>query len=604
MSGQPAGVLPLDSDQTSNLQSTLSGLSPFQLQWVSGYAAGLAARGQPSLAVNAELSVAETSGLSGQKLTVLYGSQTGNGEQVAFALVTQVRDQGYAAEAISLADYKPANLRRESLVTFVISTHGEGDPPDDAELFHEYLMSNAAAKLLQLRYSVLALGDSSYVNFCQAGRDLDARLNELGAERFEPLQECDLDYDGPVAVWTERVIAGLPELLEAGEEVAVPLLRAVDSASQFDKSNPFRAAVIGNQKITGGNSSKDVRHIELSLEGSGLIYEPGDSLAVIVENPPQLVAELLAELKLEGDAIVTVRDEQSHLQEALGKTLEITAVNLGFLRDWAELPTAANDGLKSLLDASDSKPLTDFVENHQIIDVVRRFPATVDAQRFSEMLRRLSPRSYSISSSLAANPDEVHLSVAAVRYDAFGSEHWGAGSTYLVDRLDQGDTVSVFVVRNKRFHLPAADVPIVMIGSGTGIAPFRAFIEERVEQRASGDNWLFFGDRNLESDFLYQLEWQRHLKQGNLQRLDVAFSRDQAQKIYVQDRIRESGAELHRWIENGAVIYVCGDAKNMAGDVSDALIDVFASHGGLDTGAAAQKLKELRAAGRYKRDVY
>jgi len=598
MSSLPAGVLPLDQEQTSNLQSAVVGLSPQQLQWVSGYAAGLAAAGGQT----AITAVSATASNSDEKLTVLYGSQTGNGEEVAIALADRARSQGFAAEAVSLANYKPATLKRESLVSFVISTHGEGDPPDDAELFYEYLLSKKAPKLANLKYSVLALGDSSYVNYCQTGREFDARLEELGAERFEALVECDLDYDGPATDWSERVIAGLPALLDAGETLAVPMLRAVESVSTFDKNKPFPAEVLVNQKITGGYSSKDVRHIELSLEGSGLTYQPGDSLAVVVENPPQLVAELLTELEFSGGTPVTIRDETLELADALRNSLEITVVNLGFLRAWETI--ADSDELTALLDANDSKSLTEFIDRYQIIDVIRQYPAATDAQQFVEMLRKLSPRSYSIASSLDANPDEVHLTVAAVHYEAFGSEHWGAASTHLIDRLEEGDKVPVFIERNSRFRLPDSEVPIVMIGPGTGIAPFRAFVEERVEQGATGDNWLFFGDRNFDSDFLYQLEWQRHLKQGNLQRLDVAFSRDQKQKIYVQDRIRENGAELYRWIDNGAAIYVCGDAKHMAGDVNDALIEVLASHGDIDRDTAAQKLKQLRAEGRYQRDVY
>lgn len=574
MSSSPAGVLPLDSYQTRNLRT----------------------------AVSAEPIIAEAGIVGEQKLTVLYGTQTGNSEEVANALADQARARGFAAEAVSLANVKPAILKRESLVTFVVSTHGEGDPPDDAELFHEYLLSKKAPKLSHLRYSVLALGDSSYVNFCQTGREFDARLHELGAERFEAMVDCDLDYDDPAEQWTKRVVAGLPDLLEKGEAAAIPLLHAVEPVSTFDKSNPFPAEVLANQKITGGASSKDVRHIELSLEGSGLTYEPGDSLAVVVENPPKLIAELLAELELGSSAGVTVGGEGLQLGDALTKTLEITAVNLGFLRDWTEL--AGNDELTALLEANNPTALTNFIGRHQIVDVVRRYPATVNAAQFAGMLRRLSPRSYSISSSLDANPDEVHLTVAAIRYDAFGSRHWGAASTHLVDRLEEGDKVSVFVERNSRFRLPAADVPVVMIGPGTGVAPFRAFVEQRIEQGAVGDNWLFFGDRNLDSDFLYQLEWHRYLKQGILQRLDVAFSRDQRQKIYVQDRIRENGPELFRWIERGAAIYVCGDAKHMAGGVNDALVEVLAKHGGLDPEAAAKKLKEMRAIGRYQRDVY
>ncbi len=603
MSSWPASVFPLDTEQTNTLQTAVSGLSAQQLQWVSGYVAGLAAAtGRTAVLASAQSALAAPANSSGEKLTVLYGSQTGNGAEVAAALVDSANAKGYTAEAISLADYKPSNLKRESLLSLVISTHGEGDPPDDAEIFHEFLLSNKAPNLKHLKYSVLALGDSSYVNFCQTGREFDARLSELGAERFEALLECDLDYDEFASAWTKRIVAALSRLLDAGETAATPLLRAVETIAVFDKSNPFPAEVLVNQKITGGSSSKDVRHIELSLEGSGLQYEPGDSLAVIVENPPQLVAELLSELQLDGEAVVTVRGDDVILIDALTKTLEITALSLGFLRDWSAL--GGDDKLAAMLDAGDPQTLGEFVDNHQIIDVVRQHPATVDANQFAGMLRRLSPRSYSIASSLAANPDEVHLTVAAVRYDAFGRAHWGAASTHLADRLKAGDTVYVFVERNSRFRLPEANTPVVMIGPGTGVAPFRAFMQQRIEQGATGDNWLFFGDRNFASDFLYQLEWQRFRKQGLLQRFDVAFSRDQRRKIYVQDRIRENGAELNRWIANGAVIYVCGDAKHMANDVHEALVDVLAAENGLDREAALQKLKALRSEGRYQRDIY
>lgn len=597
MSGLPASALPLDHVQTSNLQNAVTGLSAQQLQWVSGYVAGLAAAGsQPNVLA------AVPAASSDEKLTILYGSQTGNGEELAIELGRLADANGYSTTLVSLADYKPANLKRESLVTFVISTHGEGEPPDDAELLYEFLMSAKAPRLASLKYSVLALGDSSYVNYCQTGRDFDVRLSELGAERFEAMVECDLDYDESAAAWTERIVAELPNLLDNEVAATVPLLRAVEKVAAYDKHNPFPAEVLVNQQITGGASSKDVRHIELSLEGSGLSYEPGDALAVVVQNPPALVLEILTELKLDGETGVEVRDETITLSDALGSKLEITALNLGFLRDWAAI--SESEELESLLQAGDQDALSTFVDRYQVIDVVRKYPANVDAQQFVSTLRKLSPRSYSIASSLAANPDEVHLTVAAVRYDAFGSRHWGAASTHLADRLEQGDSVSVYIERNSRFHLPQSDVPIIMIGPGTGVAPFRAFIEERVEQGASGDNWLFFGDRNFGSDFLYQLEWQRHLKRGNLQRLDVAFSRDQRQKIYVQDRILENGAELNRWIENGAAIYVCGDAKNMAGDVHDALLNVLTAHAGLDRDAADKRLKEMRSQGRYQRDVY
>lgn len=534
-------------------------------------------------------------------LTVLYGSQTGNGEGVAEELAERARSQGFDVDLISLAEYKPTKLKRETLVTFVVSTHGEGDPPDDAELFHEFLLSKKAPRLAELKYSVLALGDSSYINYCETGREFDVRLAELGAVRLAPIVECDLDYEAPATAWSEDIVARLPGLLDAG--AVVPQLRTIETIAKFDKHRPFAAEVLVNQKITGRGSSKDVRHIELSLEGSGLNYEPGDSLAVLVQNPPALVGQLIDLFGFAAETRVTINDQELSVEYALTRKLEITALNLGFLRSWAEI--ADSRVLRGLLTAEQRPSLAEFVATHQIIDVVRRYPAELDAQTFVATLRKLSPRSYSIASSASANPDEVHLSVAAVRYDTFGSKHWGAASTHLADRVAEGDTVPVYIESNSRFRLPANDnASIIMIGPGTGVAPFRAFVEERAERNASGGNWLFYGDRTFSEDFLYQLEWQRHLQHGRLDKLDVAFSRDQNEKVYVQDRLRENAAEVFAWIEDGTHIYVCGDAKNMAGDVHDALIDVIAEHGAIDRDAAEQRLRELRRAGRYQRDVY
>ena len=534
-------------------------------------------------------------------LTVLYGSQTGNGEGVAAELAERARSQGFDVDLISLAEYKPTKLKRETLVTFVVSTHGEGDPPDDAELFHEFLLSKKAPRLAGLKYSVLALGDSSYINYCETGREFDVRLAELGAVRLAPIVECDLDYEAPATAWSEDIVARLPGLLDAG--AVVPQLRTVETIAKFDKRRPFAAEVLVNQKITGRGSSKDVRHIELSLEGSGLNYEPGDSLAVLVQNPPALVGQLIDLFGFAAETRVTINDQELSVEYALTRKLEITALNLGFLRSWAEI--ADSRVLRGLLTAEQHSLLAEFIDTHQIIDVVRRYPAELDAQTFVATLRKLSPRSYSIASSASANPDEVHLSVAAVRYDTFGSKHWGAASTHLADRVAEGDTVPVYIESNSRFRLPANDnASIIMIGPGTGVAPFRAFVEERAERNASGGNWLFYGDRTFSEDFLYQLEWQRHLQHGRLDKLDVAFSRDQDEKVYVQDRLRENAAEVFAWIEDGTYIYVCGDAKNMAGDVHDALVDVIAEHGAIDRDAAEQYLRELRRAGRYQRDVY
>jgi sulfite reductase (NADPH) flavoprotein alpha-component len=580
-------ALPLADEQLRRVDEAVAGLTPGQLQWVSGYIAGLGAR-------PATLSEPDRS------MTILYGSQTGNGEEVASRLAADASEQGYAATLRSLADYEVRNLKRESVVAIVVSTHGEGDPPDDAELFHEFLLSSRAPRLPDLRYAVLALGDSSYVNFCQTGREIDSRLEELGAQRLIPLVECDIDYEEPAGTWNDQIVDGLTDWLDI--EPAIPQLRAVET-TRFGKGNPFHARVLVNQKITGRGSSKDVRHIELSLEGSGLAWEPGDSIAVTPVNPPELVRQFLEFLDTDAGRKVRIDDESVTLGDALTQRLEITAANPGFLRKWAD--HTGNAELAALFEEDAKQALSEYLDSRQVIDIVRQYPARIDAAEFVQLLRKIGPRSYSIASSYRANPDEVHLTVAAVRYEAFGDEHWGAASTYIADRVDEGETIPVYVDSNSRFRLPEDDTTdIIMIGPGTGVAPFRAFVEQRVERGASGRNWLFFGDRNFSSDFLYQLEWQRHLKQGNLARLDVAFSRDQAQKIYVQDRIRERAREIYEWIGGGAALYVCGDARRMAGDVHEALVDVIETQAQITHDAAEAKLKELGRDGRYRRDVY
>jgi len=587
---------PLDLAQTQKVQSALDGLTPAQLQWVSGYVAGLAAQNE-----TAPPAVVQTTTEPSRAMTILYGSQTGNGRAIAEELKQSAASRGFAVKLFSLADYRPANIKRETLISLVVSTHGEGDPPDDAELFHEFLLSGKAPQLKQLKYSVLALGDSSYVNFCQTGRDLDARLSELGATRFIPTLECDLDYDEAVAAWADDVLQALPDVLDSVP--GVPRLHAVNPPAVYNRHRPFEAVVLANQKITGAKSTKDVRHIELSLEGSGLTYEPGDSLAVIADNPPQLIEELLETLGFSGDEEVEVQGAAFTIRDALRAKLEITVPNLGFLKVYAEL--ADSQDLRGLLQPDRQAELSVFLEARQIIDIVREYAAPVSAAEFAASLRKLMPRSYSVASSPLANPDEVHLTVASVNYQAFGTEHWGAASSMLADRIAEGDKVSVFVEPNPRFRLPAdAQTPVIMIGPGTGVAPFRAFVEQRAELGVTGKNWLFFGDRTFHSDFMYQLEWQRFLKHGVLHRMDVAFSRDQADKVYVQHRIEEQGAEVYEWLQQGAAIYVCGDAKNMAGDVHDALVNILVSHGGHDTESAEIFLKDLRRAGRYQRDVY
>jgi sulfite reductase (NADPH) flavoprotein alpha-component len=444
---------------------------------------------------------------------------------------------------------------------------------------------------------VLALGDSSYEFYCQTGKDFDAALEKQGAQRLFDRVDCDIDYDDAAAAWMEQLLGRVGSV-----SAATPTLTPVGGGMQYDKRNPYQAEVLENIVLNGRGSDKETRHIELAVPG--LDYRPGDALGVLAQNDPRLVDELLEALDLSAETQVSVGGQMLPLAQALTGHLEITALTRPFLAGWAGL--AASDRLRALLADGNEAELRAFLGGRQIIDVVQEFALPgLPADAFVALLRRLPPRLYSLASSLAACPDEAHITVAAVRYHSLGRARLGVASTWLADRVQPGDTVPVFIEANENFRLPAdPQAPVIMIGPGTGVAPFRAFLQEREVQGATGRNWLFFGDRHFHTDFLYQTEWQAWLKAGLLTRMDVAFSRDQAQKVYVQDRLRERGDELYAWLQSGAHLYVCGDATAMAADVHAALRDIVATEGGLDAEAAEDYLRELARGRRYQRDIY
>lgn len=599
----------LTTDQWTQVNQLATSLSHEQAIWISGYFAGLSHRARVGAAAAeiGELAPPSQGSAAGaaatRLLTVLFASETGNSKTLAKALVDKAAAQGIQARLADMAEYKTRGLKDEQDLLVLTSTHGEGDAPQTAVGFFEFLESRKAPKLPQLRFAVLALGDSTYEKYCEAGKRIDRRLEELGAQRLADRVDCDVDYEDAADAWISTVIADLAPAAQAS--VSAPVVARGDAppSAVFDKKNPFQAAVIDNIVLTGRGSTKETRHIELSLADSGLIYQPGDALGVVPRNDPALVEAVLEKLSLSADSSITVKQGTISLGEALGGTFEITALTPRFLDHWAEI--TGSDELQALRAPDQKEARAAFLHNHHILDVVGRFPAPgIDAAKFVAGLRPLQPRLYSIASSLAAAPDEAHLTVSTVRYTLHDLPRTGVASGYLAARTEADVTIPVYIQSNDHFHLPDDDVPILMIGAGTGVAPYRAFMQEREARGASGRSWLFFGERNFRSDFLYQVEWQELIKNGVLSRLDLAFSRDAAPKTYVQDRLRRQGRDVYAWLEEGAYLYVCGDSAHMAPDVHAALTDIVAEHGGLDRDEAGAYLSALQRDRRYRLDVY
>ncbi|MBT2625401.1 assimilatory sulfite reductase (NADPH) flavoprotein subunit [Bacillus sp. ISL-32] len=597
---------PFNQEQAELLNRLLPTLTESQKIWLSGYfAAAQSGSVQGTAEAPATLPAGDTAQTISKEVTILYGSQTGNAQGLAENTGKTLEGRGYQVNVSSMSDFKPNNLKKIKNLLIVVSTHGEGDPPDNALSFHEFLHGRRAPKIDDLRFSVLALGDSSYEFFCQTGKEFDARLEELGGTRLSPRVDCDLDYDEPAAEWVEEVLGGLSEA-QSGMAEPTPAAVPQSGESSYSRTNPFRAEVLENINLNGRGSNKETRHIELSLEGSGLTYEPGDSLGVYPENDPALVDMLLEEMNWGPEEVVTVNKQGDvrPLKEALISHFEITVLTKPLLQQAAQL--SANEDLRELLSPGNEEKAKAYLEGRDVLDLVRDFgPWGVSAQEFIAILRKMPARLYSIASSLSANPDEVHLTIGAVRYDAHGRERKGVCSILCAERLQPGDTLPVYIQHNQNFKLPDnPETPIIMVGPGTGIAPFRSFMQEREEAGAEGKSWVFFGDQHFVTDFLYQTEWQKWLKDGVLTKMDVAFSRDTEEKVYVQHRMLEHSKEMFAWIQEGAAVYICGDEKHMAHDVHQALIDIIEKEGGMSREKAEEYLADMQQQKRYQRDVY
>jgi sulfite reductase (NADPH) flavoprotein alpha-component len=603
---------PLDAERRELLLRVVDGLGPDALHWLSGFAAGVA-HGRATVAggavavpapAAAPVAVSQSRPEAAARLAVVYGSQTGNGRRVAERLGRAAEAAGLATRVCAAGDYPLKDLAQERLLTVVVSTHGDGDPPDDARGFIEHLAGRRAPQLPNLRYSVLALGDSSYPKFCETGRQVDERLAALGAVRLQPRVDCDVDFERLASPWVEEIVGRAREALgSAAAATNVTRLHRVPEAPRYGREQPFDAPVLACERITGRGAGREVRHLEISLAGSGLTYRPGDALGVWHENPAPAVESLLTALGAPSGQQVTVDGQARSLGAWLGRSREITRITRPFLAAHAERARSAE--LASMLAPGGEPRLREALRSLQVVDVLRRWPAAWEPQELVAALRPLAPRLYSISSSMSAVGEEAHLTVAVVDYVHDGERRLGAASSHLAGLTGEEARVRVFVEPNDRFRLPEdPSRDVIMIGPGTGVAPYRAFLQERAAQGARGRNWLVFGNRHFASEFLYQVEWQEAARKGLLHRVDLAFSRDRKPRAYVQDRLREAGAELWSWLEAGAHLYVCGDAGRMAPDVHDALAAIAMEHGGLDRAAAEAYLRRLADERRYLRDVY
>ena len=600
---------PFSKEQRQAIEGVIDALSSEQSAWLSGFLAGAGTSPKASTTHAHPPS-------KGVPLTIVYGTESGNCEELAGRAKEFAESQGFLPEIKDMGSFTPAELAKQSNLAIIVSTWGEGDPPDSASTFYSAVMGKQCPRLEQSRFSVLALGDTSYEHFCKIGRDFDQRLEELGAKRYHSRTDCDVDYEEPYQKWIEGALKALAKVAkpEPAHAVVVNGNSAKNGSAApapstngqvYGKKNPYPALLKERILLNGTGSTKETWHLEFSLEGSGMSYLPGDALALVPANSQDVVDMIMDTCcfdpreRVSGNA-----GSEVTLREALTRHYDITGLSKNILKKYND--KASSEKITKLLDPENKEELHQYLWGRQVIDMLEDFPIKgLSGHEFVSILRKMPPRLYSIASSFRAHPDEVHLTIAAVRYEAHGRKRKGVASTFIADDLPAGGTVPVYTHTNKNFRLPEdTDTPIIMVGPGTGIAPFRSFIEERAVNGDKGPNWLFTGDRHFNFDFLYQLEWQDYLKKGVLNKLDVAFSRDQPEKIYVQDRLVENAAEIYRWLEEGAHFYVCGDANRMAHDVHNALLKVAQTAGGKSEEQAQAWFEDLRKQKRYQRDVY
>lgn len=594
---------PFNDEQSKKLSDALSGLDSGQLNWLSGYFSGLIQVASTNSLTEGKQAKQSTSAseVKQKNITILFGSHTGNSEALAKNLAEQAKERGLEVKISDMASFKTRDLKKVENLAVLVSTHGLGEPPAQAEDFYKYLHGKKAPNLSHVSFSVLALGDSSYVDFCQTGKDFDIILEKLGAKRLIERHDCDVDYEEVAENWQKLLLDAIAQSSKKNTSADTNAIVLGSNNVKYNKKNLFEATVLEKINLNATGSSKETLHIELDLSGSGITYEPGDALGVYGSNPPKLVQTVLEELNLEGNQLVNSHNGEKTLIDALTYDYELTPLSKTTVSKYAELTD--NAFLKKTI--ANQSELVAYLSGRDVLDLIKEVPFQISAEKFISILRKNTARMYSIASSQKAVEEEVHLLVSVVRYNAFGRDKGGLCSTTLADRLGIDDKVKVFVDKNTRFKLPEKpETPIIMIGPGTGVAPFRAFVQDLEASGKRTPSWLFFGDRNFTTDFLYQSEWQQYLKEGVLTKVDVAFSRDQAHKNYVQHCMLKKAKELYEWLEKGAHFYVCGDAKKMAKDVDITLKKIIQQQGGITMEKAEAYVKNLQLSNRYQTDIY
>jgi sulfite reductase (NADPH) flavoprotein alpha-component len=586
---------PFAPEEIESLNRVVGPASPIQRAWLAGFLAGVdaaAAGSAAAVSAGAQAAAAPQPAAPAQPaepLTIVYATESGNSERLAGDMAKAARKLNLKPTLIDMADLEMADLAKAKRLVFIAATWGEGDPPGRAVRAYNEFMSDAAPKLEGVQFGVLALGDTAYADFCGVGKKIDARLEALGGKRVADRVDCDLDFEEPAGKWIDSTL----KVLAPPQDAASNRVIAVDFSAKpaaAENLGPFEAEVGELIDLNSSQSDKETYHLELSFDGAAPAYKPGDSLDLFAENDPDYVDDLLKAAGLAADTA---------LRAELIKNRDVTTLSLKAVETYAEL--TGHQYVKELIASGEAKA---WIVGRQLVDLITHFPIALTAEHLRKITRPLAPRAYSIASSRREVGEEAHLLVSAVRYEAFGRARKGVASTYVADRLKKGQKVRVKLKPNKHFALPAPDQDIIMVGPGTGVAPFRAFVQERRATNATGRSWLFFGDRQFTHDFLYQIEWQDALKDGALTRMDVAFSRDTPEKVYVQNKMWEQRRDLIAWLDNGATFYVCGEAKHMAKDVRAMLVKAYADVKGLSAEAAEKAVSDLDRAHRYLADTY